>query len=288
MCITAAAIVSPASGDGFCPSDINNDSVVDAGDLIAVLDAWGSCMGACQADIAPDDGNGVVNAADLFAVAAGWGECDPGKALPLNYCGEIALHDGNQAIANMAISGTHGIMGENDDHVGRLVVRNCTIHSVDAGIYCGSCDDVRLHNVLIQTGTGGDDYTIRGTFARYLSRNCEFISNDKSWRIYGLVNGGSSTDDVIVGGIMWVGGGAADSWVNELPFRNFTFTRTRIRASSVEIMGQTSDVTFNNVDFEGTDHISIHGPAHNITFNSCDHLPEIRMYDNPYNVQVNP
>src|SRR6185503_12901685 len=168
----------------------------------------------------------------------------------------------------------------NDDQVGLLNITNCVINSVNAGIYCGSCQGVRLNNVHIQTGNGGNDYTIRGTFAKYTSVNSSFISNGKSWRIYGLVNGGSSTNDVIVGGIMWIGGGSADSWQNPLPFQYFAFNGTSISASSVEIMAQTHDVTFNNVDFAGTDHISIHGPAHNITFNHCQHLPEIRQYDN--------
>ena len=62
-----------------CPADISppptGNGAVNAGDLLAVINAWGPCGGSCPADIAPAGGDGVVNAADLLAVINNWGPC---------------------------------------------------------------------------------------------------------------------------------------------------------------------------------------------------------------------
>ena len=54
-----------------CDSDINNDNVVNSGDLLAVINAWGPCSG-CPEDINAD---GFVNSGDLLAVINAWGPC---------------------------------------------------------------------------------------------------------------------------------------------------------------------------------------------------------------------
>jgi hypothetical protein len=54
----------------LCAADIDGNGAVDAGDLAALLAAWGSAGGA--ADI---DGSGAVDAADLGALLAAWGPC---------------------------------------------------------------------------------------------------------------------------------------------------------------------------------------------------------------------
>jgi hypothetical protein len=70
----------------LCPADIappgSPDGVVNVGDLLAVIAAWGPCAnptpGNCPADIVPigpPQGNGVVNVEDLLAVIGSWGAC---------------------------------------------------------------------------------------------------------------------------------------------------------------------------------------------------------------------
>jgi hypothetical protein len=55
-----------------CPADIAAPAgVVNAADLLAVINSWGACPG-CHADINHDN---VVNAADLLAVINSWGPC---------------------------------------------------------------------------------------------------------------------------------------------------------------------------------------------------------------------
>lgn len=54
-----------------CLSDITGDNVVNAADLLAVINNWGLCAG-CAADIT---GDGNVNVADLLAVINAWGKC---------------------------------------------------------------------------------------------------------------------------------------------------------------------------------------------------------------------
>ena len=59
-----------------CPADIDASGVVDFGDVLAVVSAWGACppSGACPADV---DGaaDGVVDLNDLLLVLASWGPC---------------------------------------------------------------------------------------------------------------------------------------------------------------------------------------------------------------------
>jgi hypothetical protein len=54
-----------------CVSDINGDNSTNVGDLLAVINAWGPCVG-CASDINSD---GVVNVVDMLAIINGWGAC---------------------------------------------------------------------------------------------------------------------------------------------------------------------------------------------------------------------
>lgn len=51
------------------PGDLNNDGVVNVLDLLALLGAWGDCVG-CDADLNGDD---VVDVLDLLALLSNWG-----------------------------------------------------------------------------------------------------------------------------------------------------------------------------------------------------------------------
>lgn len=55
-----------------CPSDFNEDGMVDVNDLLLLIAAWGSC------DTCPEDLNsdGVVDVNDLLLVIAAWGSCE--------------------------------------------------------------------------------------------------------------------------------------------------------------------------------------------------------------------
>ena len=77
---TALNEVSVLAGQGGCPGDINGDNAVNAADMLAVINSWGTCPAppaACPADIAPAVHDGFVNSADLLAVINGWGSCPP-------------------------------------------------------------------------------------------------------------------------------------------------------------------------------------------------------------------
>ena len=54
-----------------CPWDLDNNEVVGASDLLALLASWGLCKD-CPADF---DNNGNVGASDLLALLANWGPC---------------------------------------------------------------------------------------------------------------------------------------------------------------------------------------------------------------------
>lgn len=59
---------------GGCPEDVDGNSTVNVGDLLAVISSWGPCGDPqnCPADIT---GDGAVNVQDLLAVISAWGPC---------------------------------------------------------------------------------------------------------------------------------------------------------------------------------------------------------------------
>ena len=54
-----------------CPTDIDCSGDTDFGDILAILSAWGACVG-CVEDT---DGDGIVGFSDLLNVLSAWGPC---------------------------------------------------------------------------------------------------------------------------------------------------------------------------------------------------------------------
>jgi len=54
-----------------CVGDVNGSGNVDITDLLAIIGAWGPCVG-CSADLNGDD---IVDVTDLLAIIAAWGPC---------------------------------------------------------------------------------------------------------------------------------------------------------------------------------------------------------------------
>lgn len=193
-----------------------------------------------------------------------------GNALTSN---AISLNDGATTIANTTITGGSGIVGDNATHVTSLNVSNVVIQSTNYGIYLGEADNVNLSNVNITCDpTGGDSYSVRGHIRNLVSSDSTFNSGIKAYRIYGL-EGGSSTRDTYTGDRLMLGGGYSNEWGSAAAFHNFTFKDGSIDVNSVELYNDTNNVTFENMDFSGTGHISIQAGAHDITFRNCTNLP---------------
>ena len=62
-----------------CFADIDNNGIIDSGDLGLLIEAWGPCGGGkkgglCCADL---DGNGLVDSGDLGLLIGAWGSCEP-------------------------------------------------------------------------------------------------------------------------------------------------------------------------------------------------------------------
>ncbi|MAD20224.1 MAG: hypothetical protein CMJ52_08585, partial [Planctomycetaceae bacterium] len=62
-----------------CFADIDNNGIIDSGDLGLLIGAWGPCGGGkkgglCCADL---DGNGLVDSGDLGLLIGAWGSCEP-------------------------------------------------------------------------------------------------------------------------------------------------------------------------------------------------------------------
>jgi hypothetical protein len=62
-----AIALLPGAGDPL--GDINGDGVVNVGDLLAVIGAWGLCPANCAADL---NGDGVIDVDDLLIVVNNW------------------------------------------------------------------------------------------------------------------------------------------------------------------------------------------------------------------------
>ncbi|MCP3904860.1 MAG: hypothetical protein GY715_14635 [Planctomycetes bacterium] len=54
-----------------CPADLSGNGVVDFADILAVIGAWGPCVG-CPQDV---DGDDMVAFSDILAVIGAWGAC---------------------------------------------------------------------------------------------------------------------------------------------------------------------------------------------------------------------
>ncbi|MHC5113852.1 MAG: hypothetical protein ACYTGP_05430 [Planctomycetota bacterium] len=55
-----------------CPEDLDGNTEVGFSDVLAIIAAWGPCVGECPEDLS---GNGVVDFADILAVIGAWGPC---------------------------------------------------------------------------------------------------------------------------------------------------------------------------------------------------------------------
>jgi hypothetical protein len=60
--------IANSCGDPTMPGDANGDMLVNVADILAVMDAWGSCV-SCPADL---NGDGVVDVVDLLEVVGNW------------------------------------------------------------------------------------------------------------------------------------------------------------------------------------------------------------------------
>jgi hypothetical protein len=56
-----------------CDADLNGDGIVNVGDLLQVIGAWGPCSISCPEDI---DGDGTVGVSDVLSIIADWGACN--------------------------------------------------------------------------------------------------------------------------------------------------------------------------------------------------------------------
>jgi hypothetical protein len=54
-----------------CPEDLSGNGAADFADILAIIAAWGPCVG-CPEDLS---GNGAVDFADILLVIAAWGPC---------------------------------------------------------------------------------------------------------------------------------------------------------------------------------------------------------------------
>ena len=53
---------------------ILNDGIVNFSEILAILNAWGSCSEPCPQDVNVD---GIVGFQDLLQILNAWGPCDP-------------------------------------------------------------------------------------------------------------------------------------------------------------------------------------------------------------------
>ncbi len=59
------------AGDVTCPGDLDGSNIIDMGDIVALLSAWGPCSGQCDGDA---DEDGLIGVRDLISLLRRWGE----------------------------------------------------------------------------------------------------------------------------------------------------------------------------------------------------------------------
>ena len=55
-----------------CVTDLDNSGDTGIGDLLNLLDAWGTCEWSCPADF---NGDNTVDVSDLLLIISEWGKC---------------------------------------------------------------------------------------------------------------------------------------------------------------------------------------------------------------------
>ena len=60
-------------GNVTCPEDVNNNGVIDVGDVLAVLGDFG-CTSSCESDV---NGDGVVTVVDILLLLSSFGQACP-------------------------------------------------------------------------------------------------------------------------------------------------------------------------------------------------------------------
>ncbi|MHC5113773.1 MAG: LVIVD repeat-containing protein [Planctomycetota bacterium] len=70
--ISDGLFILDVTGAFPCPEDLDASGDVAFGDVLAVIAAWGPCVGLCREDL---DGSGDVAFGDILAVIAAWGPC---------------------------------------------------------------------------------------------------------------------------------------------------------------------------------------------------------------------
>lgn len=71
---TFLGVQTDCSGCDPCACDLNFDGIVDFGDLLQLISAWGPCAGPCPGDVSLD---GAVGFDDLAQMLSEWGFCQP-------------------------------------------------------------------------------------------------------------------------------------------------------------------------------------------------------------------
>ena len=88
-----------------CFGDIDNNGIINSGDLGLLIGAWGSCGGGkkgglCCADL---DGDGLIDSGDLGLLIGSWGSCEPYSA-----CSRFEPRTGTASTSIGAIPPTPG------------------------------------------------------------------------------------------------------------------------------------------------------------------------------------
>lgn len=168
-------------------------------------------------------------------------------------------------VNNTHLTGPRGIIVDNQPHTAwldRLDVLNSIIEVVDYGIF-GRAKLVTIRDSTIKTLGGEDNYCVRGSFDRDVITDSIFDNrggnNKCAMRLFDGTDG-SMAGGKVLGGPIWLGGGAKVS--NDLPF--LPVRRTFIGVEFVD----------DNTDF--IDFIQVY-PGSVVTFKDCLFMIRARL-----------
>lgn len=248
--VEAGVKASPPTDDGA----IAAVNTVDVGELLEVINQWGFIVDQPMQAHAPSTEPPVP----------GLTPSDP------------ITPSGTKTISGLHITATVGNGITCTDKNANLTLTNLEVDSRDYGMWFEG-KTATLTRVIFRTHGGGNDYGSRAyPTVSWRSSDCTFDNSEGHIKAAGRFiqcPDFQSTRDRFNGGRLMCGGGAANEWESEQPFKG-VWKDGFVACESVQVYDK-SHSTFENMDFAGTGHLYVDDGG-TLILKGCKSVPEIK------------
>lgn len=257
-------------------------------DLTDVLVDWGKTGAGHRGD---KNGDGRVDVDDIWEVTKDWNPAPiptptrgaPPESLltkenPIKMSRDGALILSDRLIDARGSSTGMAIEVPNDISMAIISLVRTHLLSSNYGAYCANTDHLSVKQSTIESGPGGNDYTIRGLFNTV--EIIDSILRCAGTKAHRFVKANSfiCRNTEISGGRLMCGGGYENEWENEQVF-NGTFDHCPIKVASIQVYYK-SVATFDGCDLTGTGEIFVDGDSTGggqLTIKNCTGIKKITV-----------